>query len=142
MVRVLLVDDEEPCRTATGLLLQHLGYEVQMAGSAEEALRVFDPFRHDLVVTDNRMPGMGGAELAAELKRRAASTPVVLYTGWPNTSLESVDALIAKPASIAEFRQTLSRLMGEKAPPDRVQGRGLRRLGSIQEHPPVREEAT
>ena len=119
MVIVLLVDDEAPCRAATTLLLKHLGYEVQGAASAEEALAVFDPGRHGVVVTDNRMPGMSGTELAVELKRRAPMTPVVLHSGWPNTNLESVNALLTKPASIEDFRQTLARLLPEETAPAR-----------------------
>jgi len=119
---VLLVDDEAACRAATTLLLRHLGYAVQTAAGAEEALAVFDPARHGLVITDNRMPGMSGAELATELKRRAPSTPVILYSGWPGGPLISVDALIAKPASICDFREALARLFPKEPVPARNPG--------------------
>jgi FixJ family two-component response regulator len=142
MVMLLLVDDEEACRVATTLLLRHLGYEVQGAASAEEALAVFDPARHELVVTDNRMPGMSGTELAAELKRRAPSTPIVLYSGWPNTSLGSVDALITKPASIGDFRQTLARLLGERAVPARSAERSSQALPPLESRPRGWDEST
>jgi CheY-like chemotaxis protein len=109
-MKILLVEDESSCRIATSMLLQYLGHSVDAAASGEEALARFDRGLHQLVVTDLVMPGLSGQDVAAEIKRKSSSTPVVMYTGTAVTNLEWVDALITKPASIADFRETLSML--------------------------------
>ena len=59
--RILVVEDEDKLRRVIELQLQSAGYEVDKAGTAEEALRLAD--RADLVLTDLRLPGMDGLEL-------------------------------------------------------------------------------
>jgi CheY-like chemotaxis protein len=71
---VLLVDDDVDIRLLTKLFLNNFGYEVDCANSASEALARFDPALHDLVLTDNTMPGMTGGEMAHVIKLRSPST--------------------------------------------------------------------
>ena len=61
--RVLVVEDEEKLRRVVQLQLQSAGFEVDQAGSAEDALRSAD--RADLVITDLKLPGMDGLQLIA-----------------------------------------------------------------------------
>jgi CheY-like chemotaxis protein len=110
-VGILFVEDQPSCRTATVMLLQHLGYSLDAVATGEEALTCFDPDRHKIVITDLLMPGMSGEDLAIEIKRRAPSTPIVVYTGTGVVELQGVDAVIAKPASIDDFRKTLAELL-------------------------------
>ncbi|WP_439598889.1 PAS domain-containing protein [Falsiroseomonas sp.] len=86
--RVLLVDDEPLVLESTAALLADLGYEVQTAESAEEALRALaEGAAPRAVVTDHAMPGMTGAVLAARLAQERPGLPVILATGhagpWP-----------------------------------------------------------
>ncbi|MBU8540773.1 ATP-binding protein [Falsiroseomonas tokyonensis] len=87
--QVLLVDDEPLVLESTAALLADLGYEVQTAESAEEALRMLAAgARPVALVTDHAMPGMTGAVLAARLARERPGLPVILATGyagpWPD----------------------------------------------------------
>ena len=78
---ILLVDDQDGNRIMTKWFLNHFGYTVESARSAEEALAMFDPRVHDLVVTDNSMPGMTGAEkerLVVMIRRIRAAEVTVL----------------------------------------------------------------
>jgi len=107
-MNILLVEDEPSCRTATAMLLEHLGCSVDTAASGEEALACFSPSRHEIVITDLLMPGMSGEQLAVAIKRRSPTTPIVAYTGTAVTEPPGTDAVLTKPASIDDFRKTLS----------------------------------
>ncbi len=78
---ILLVDDQDASRVATKWFLNNFGFEVDSARSAEEALALFDTHTHDLIITDNSMPAMSGAELAHIVKLRSPSTPVIMFSG-------------------------------------------------------------
>src|SRR5580658_5205835 len=81
MKTILLVDDDCDSQLITKWFLGCVGYVVHAFSNAEEALAQFDPKIHDLVVTDNSMPRMTGAEMAHIIKMRSPSTPVLMYTG-------------------------------------------------------------
>ncbi len=55
---------------------------VTIASNGKEALAAFDREPFDIVITDRAMPGITGDEVAAAVKRKAPSTPVVLLTGF------------------------------------------------------------
>src|SRR5690606_27172315 len=65
--RVLVVDDEENLRLVLRTLLRRHGYEVETAKNGEEALALVDGFGPDVVLTDVRMPKMGGLDLLETL---------------------------------------------------------------------------
>jgi len=81
--KVLLVDDEEIVRHATAEMLRDVGYLVEEAASAAQALaslRSGEPT--EVLVTDYLMPGMTGAALIAELRASGYFIPVLLITGY------------------------------------------------------------
>ena len=79
----LLVDDEELVRASTAEMLSDLGYLVQEAASAENAMRLVDEgARPDLLVTDHLMPGMSGVELARILKERVPGLRCLVISGY------------------------------------------------------------
>src|SRR5262245_33057551 len=73
---ILVVDDAAVEQRFLRLLLTHEGYAVQTAGGAEEALRVLGEFRPSLVLTDMRLPGMDGLELARRIKGNPATNSI------------------------------------------------------------------
>ncbi|MCA1561191.1 MAG: hybrid sensor histidine kinase/response regulator [Acidobacteria bacterium] len=85
-VRLLLVEDDAPSRSAITALLEEAGAEVLGASSVDEALRAVTERRPDVVVSDIRMPGHDGFELIRELRARNAGSaeqiPAVALTGW------------------------------------------------------------
>ncbi len=81
-VRVLVVDDEPDLRAGLRMLLAGRGFRVEDAGSGAEAIAAFSKRPADIVVTDLQMPGMSGADLLVEIKRRAPGTVVAILTGF------------------------------------------------------------
>jgi CheY-like chemotaxis protein len=81
--RILVVDDEEEVREILAETLEDFGYAVATAASGEEALPALLGDREiALVITDVRMPGMSGLELADEIRRRRPDVKVVLISGY------------------------------------------------------------
>jgi len=111
---VLLVDDIDDSRLTTKWFLASFGYSVDSVRRAEEALALFDSKIHDIVVTDNSMPTMSGAEMAHVIKLRSASTPVLMYTGIAPQDLSCVDTLILKPAHLLELKEAIDVLLARR----------------------------
>ena len=79
--RILIVDDEPLIRLNLRALLEDLGYGVAEAENGRRALECLDALQPDLVLTDLRMPEMGGLELISALKERAPGLPVMVISG-------------------------------------------------------------
>ena len=95
MRRVLVVDDEENLRLVLRTLLRRHGYEVETADSGEEALALVDSFGPDFVLTDVRMPKMGGLDLLATLKAKGNDATVIVMSAYGNIDL-AIEAMKAR----------------------------------------------
>jgi CheY-like chemotaxis protein len=111
---VLLVDDDVDIRILTRFFLNNFGYEVDCANSAIEALARFNPALHDLVLTDNSMPGMTGGEMAHIIKLRSPATPVVMCSGNPPNDCSSIDVVIKKPTYLLAIKDAIDKLLATK----------------------------
>ena len=111
---ILLVDDNDDLRVTTKWFLSNFGFAVESARSAEEALAMFDPKTHDMIVTDNSMPGMTGVEMAHIIKLRSPSTPVLMCTGRPPEDRSCLDLVIQKPAHMLALKEGVDRLLAQK----------------------------
>jgi DNA-binding NtrC family response regulator len=76
--RILVVDDEEPLRHMLALILDREGFEVTLASSGEEALAQLAVSKPDVMLSDVRMPGMGGLELVTQASSDSELTIVVM----------------------------------------------------------------
>jgi PAS domain S-box-containing protein len=80
---VLAVDDDALVRMGTAAMLEDLGHTVREANSGEEALQVLaEGGKIDLVVTDQSMPRMTGAQLAEKILAQQPNMPIILATGY------------------------------------------------------------
>lgn len=103
--RLLVVDDEPNLLRAVAACLKTAGYEVSTARSAREALVQLAEAVPDLLVSDIRMPGMDGYQLARQLRGspRTDLVPIVFLTAKDETSdrvegfRAGVDAYLTKP---------------------------------------------
>lgn len=98
--RVVVIDDEPGVRELLGKVLLRAGFEVQTAASGEAGLQLFEHGAFDCLVVDKLMPGMGGLEVVAEVRRRWPTVAIVLVTAHPepfNLEAERPEAVLAKP---------------------------------------------
>ena len=81
--KILVVDDDADVREIVAESLAELGYGVVQAASGEEALPMLDaPDGIGLVITDVRMPGMSGLDLARQAQARHPSLRVIVISGY------------------------------------------------------------
>lgn len=90
--RILVVDDEVDLASSCQRLLQSKGYEVRLAASAEQALQRIAEEEIHLVLTDLKMPGMGGMELLRILRAEFTDVLVIMMTAY-STVEDAVEAM-------------------------------------------------
>ena len=121
---VLVVDDDQDVLSMLERLLQKLEYNPFVAYNGEEALRIVDTNKIDVVVSDLVMPEMDGMELLKRIKSRKSDIPFVMITGHPTieTAVEAIKKgaydYLTKPFQVEEVQIKIDRAL-EK--------RGLRR---------------
>ncbi len=81
MASVILVDDEQSVLVGYKAILERGGHRVSTAGTAEDAILLFESEGADVVVTDVNMPGMSGIELLGIILKRSPCTEVIVMTG-------------------------------------------------------------
>jgi DNA-binding NarL/FixJ family response regulator len=132
--RLLVVDDEPNLLRAVAACLRGEGFEVVTARSGAEALVRVAETVPDLIVSDIRMPGMDGYQLARQLRAssRTALTPVIFLTAKDETAdriegfRTGVDAYLTKPFEpdelVAVIRSILTRVQRTHAEIARLVG--------------------
>ena len=82
MKRILVIDDERLLRAPVASVLRRAGYEVESAGSGEEALQLLESARPELILLDLMMPGMGGLGFLRRLRAEPkwAAVPVIVLS--------------------------------------------------------------
>ncbi|MCP3892988.1 MAG: PAS domain S-box protein [Desulfobulbaceae bacterium] len=99
--RILFIDDEEILAEMGKSMLERLGYHVTVRNNSIEALETFQnqPDQFDLVITDQTMPGMTGADIARRMIQIKPDIPIILCTGYSSVISEEK----AKSIGIKEF---------------------------------------
>jgi DNA-binding NtrC family response regulator len=113
MKTVLFVDDHEVLADLSCEILEMQGYRAVSAYDGAEALRKFDQDAFDILVTDFRMSGMNGVELAQKVHEKHPGVPVILVTGYgPVECGKDVAACLQKdelfPALLEKIKTFLS----------------------------------
>jgi len=108
---LLLVDDEENILKSLRRVLRGEPYSLLTADGGEQALRVLQEQRVDLVISDARMPGMDGASLLAEVQKRWPACMRILLTGYSDITMTTkainqgqIYRYISKPWNDDELR--------------------------------------
>ena len=121
---LLLVDDEPRILSALRRSLRREPYELLVAETCAEALRLVDTQPVDLVLSDHKMPGMTGLQLLAQIAARRPQVVRMLITGWPGAipaaemRAVGVRAVVAKPWDDAALKETLRLACKEIRQPD------------------------
>jgi PAS domain S-box-containing protein len=96
--RILVVEDEDAVRTIVSRTLQSQGYEVLGAREGRQALELLGEVAGaiDLIIADVVMPGMGGVQLARELRKQYSDIPLVWMSGHPRETEVRDDEVAAR----------------------------------------------
>src|SRR5258708_4564755 len=91
--RVLIVDDETGILETLQILLRNEGFEPHVAEGGRAALEKIGTLSPDIVLSDVRMPGVGGVEVLAAARAHDPNTPVILMTAQATlqTAMQAVN---------------------------------------------------
>jgi DNA-binding response OmpR family regulator len=107
--RILVIDDEPDLCETLEMVLSEAGYAVTTAASGDAAVELAKRESFDLVMTDLRMPGLGGVETVAALKRLHPAMAVLVVSGYASDEArrrcreEGVTWIIHKPFDLDEL---------------------------------------
>jgi CheY-like chemotaxis protein len=114
-MNILLVEDSDEVSCITVEYLHELGHEVVAVAEAEKAMALLKRSIFDTVMTDIRLPGMSGIELARALVKDYPKIPVVIASGYGALNVEFLLGeklptvlMLPKPYDLVALEQTLS----------------------------------
>jgi DNA-binding NtrC family response regulator len=118
---VLLVDDDATFRQVMANELTRLGYQIEGAGTGEEAVRRIAASEPDVVLLDLRLPGMNGLDVLKAIHTSAPATEVVMLTGHGSidTAIESIRIgafdYVVKPCPLDELHIRIQRAIERRS---------------------------
>ena len=107
--QILIVEDDEAMREFLCQAISRSGYYVEAVQDGTEALRRVEESHFDLLLTDIRMPGLDGLELARLARRRYPGLSVLLVTAYAQDALGATDLggagidVLSKPFNLSEL---------------------------------------
>jgi CheY-like chemotaxis protein len=107
--QILIVEDDEAMREFLCQAISRSGYYVEAVPDGAEALRRVEESHFDLLLTDIRMPGLDGLELARQARRRYPGLNVLLVTAYVQDALGATDLegagieVLSKPFNLNEL---------------------------------------
>jgi CheY-like chemotaxis protein len=114
-MNILLVEDSEEVSCITVEYLHELGHQVVAVAAAEQAITQLENEPFDAVMTDIRLPGMSGIELARALGKSHPDLPVVIASGYGALNVEFLLGekartvlMLPKPYDLPDLERTLS----------------------------------
>jgi two-component system response regulator AtoC len=117
---LLLVEDEAPLREAIAEQLGDRGYQVQQAGSGEEAIERLGDFAFDIIIADLRLPGIDGSAVVEAAVERYPHIIAIVVTGY-GTVKDAVEAIkrgawdfVSKPFQIDELLHVLDSALEQR----------------------------
>jgi two-component system NtrC family response regulator len=142
MPTILIIEDEPKMRRLLELNLGEDGFTTLSSGDAETGLKLLRDETIDLVLTDLKLPGMGGLEFLQSVKQTNPTIPVVVMTAYGSveTAVEAMKRgasdYVLKPFSLAEMRMVVRKELDVQNL--REENRSLREaLRKRYEHPNV-----
>ena len=114
---ILYAEDEPRLRVCLSKHLRRAGYKVTVAEDGEQAWVALQASSYDLLITDNQMPGISGAELIVRLRRRDTALPVIVVSSDLEFFTESrclllrIAAVVPKPFDFGELSHAVGRVL-------------------------------
>jgi two-component system response regulator PilR (NtrC family) len=119
-IHLLIVEDEEPLRTAVAERLIESGFQVDQTSSGERALEQLAEFAYDVVVTDLRLPGIDGTKVIEAALERYPEIIGIVVTGY-GTVKDAVEAIklgatdfVTKPFQFDELMHALNTALEQR----------------------------
>lgn len=117
---ILVIDDESSVRMIAQRMLQHFGYQVQLAEDGAVGLALIEQHHKQLrmVLVDLTMPQMNGELVAQAIKAQWPYLPVLLMSGYSSIELTArapslgIDGVLQKPFTLATLRTALEGVLG------------------------------
>ena len=121
MKAILFVDDHEVLARLSCEILEMHGYRAVSAFNAQDALSKFDQQDFDILVTDFRMEGMNGLELARQVHQKNPQVPVIIVTGYgPIEGGKDINACLDKEELFPALLEKIKFFLDEKPKPEAV----------------------
>ncbi|MBI2470042.1 MAG: sigma-54-dependent Fis family transcriptional regulator [Planctomycetes bacterium] len=114
--KLLLVDDDKNALDGLVKILTYDGYPVSGVLSGYDALNLLSRKNFDIIVTDMKLPGMGGLSLINEIRKKDETVAIVVITAYSSvkTAVEAIkcgaDDYLTKPINIEELKLVLGKL--------------------------------
>lgn len=122
MKAILFVDDHEVLARLSCEILEMQGYRAVSAYNGEDALKKFNEEDFDILVTDFRMEGMNGVELARRVHEDHPEVPVIIVTGYgPIDGGKDVAACIQKEDLFPALLEKIKMFIGDKTSTEKTQ---------------------
>ncbi len=121
-LRILVVEDQADARRGLRILLEHHGYEVKAAATAQEAIDIANTWNYDLLISDIGLPDLSGFDLLARLRTRR-TTPAIALTGFgmeqdvQRARDAGFDQHLTKPIQFERLEQAIQTLTTPKPAP-------------------------
>ncbi|MEF3698378.1 response regulator [Desulfolutivibrio sp.] len=138
MRRILVIDDEKPTLSMFSLYLEAYGFEPLTAETGERGLEIFREHHPSIVLTDIKMPGMGGLAVLKQIKEESPDTEVIVITGHGDIDLalkalnlnatDFIDKPIRQEALESALRRAEERLASLR---DKDQEIAVREVGDV-----------
>ncbi len=121
--RALVVDDERGVRELLGEMLNATGTQCDVVASGQEALAAVAQNTYDVIVTDYKMPGMSGVEMAETLRDMKHDVPIVVVTGSVTPVVDDIRKrgllVLEKPFSIDLLSAAVEQALTPRGPATR-----------------------
>jgi len=109
-VRVVVIDNNDVCRSSCDQILSRLGFDVQTFTDGVAGLRAMTTSPPDVAIVDLRMPGLSVTEVISEVRKHDRQVAIVVVTGYPTIGIAveamkaGADEFLPKPFSPDELR--------------------------------------
>ncbi|MGQ0599905.1 sigma-54-dependent transcriptional regulator [Aquabacterium sp.] len=121
--RLLVVDDEPDLRTLYELTLLREGYDIETAGSVEDARLLLAEHRFSAVITDMRLPDGTGLDILRQIEAEGRPEKAIVITAYGSAE-NAVSALkagaydyLTKPVDLKQFRTVIASALNNEPPP-------------------------
>ena len=117
IMKILVVEDDQPTAAALITLLTHCSYAVETATDGESAAEMVAAFEYDLLLLDVMLPKLDGITLCRQLRNQGYTMPILLLTGNDNSHAKAVgldagaDDYVVKPFDLEELEARVRALL-------------------------------